>query len=129
MASSRAGRSALRSQGGPDVAARWLNVHVRFSESLWELVRSASRERGVAAAAVVRAAVADSLAAPEPAPSATDQRLTAPELELHLLIAVEQVIALIESILPEGEGAAGRVLAQAALAAQRRIAGEVDEQA
>ena len=43
------------------------------------------------------------------------------ELDLHVLIAVEQVIALIESFLPRGQGAARRVLPEAVLAAQRRL--------
>jgi len=43
------------------------------------------------------------------------------ELDLHVLIAVEQVIALMESFLPRGQGAARRVLPEAVLAAQRRL--------
>ena len=105
---------------------RNVSFHLRVPDHVWAEVRRRSAERGSPAASVVRSLLADALAAPEPPPAAVHPDASPAELQLHLLIAVEQVIALIESILPEGEGAAGRVLTPAALAAQRRIAGEVE---
>ena len=102
-------------------------VHLRLPAGVLEQLASRASERGLTVTAVVRFLLADALAAPQPAPAPVPRELRPPELELHLLVAVEQVIALIESFLPQGKGAAAAVLAEAALAAQRRLAA-IDEE-
>jgi hypothetical protein len=44
------------------------------------------------------------------------------ELAVHILIATEQVIKLLERIVRHGQGAADEVLVEAGQAAQRRLA-------
>ena len=56
-----------------------------------------------------------------PAPSGND------EIQLHLLVAIEQVLALIESFLPEGPGAARGVLPAAVRAARDRLDGAEEQ--
>lgn len=65
------------------------------------------------------------LAAPAPAaatdPSAPAQDDLATEIALHNLVATEQALRLLESMVRQGPGAAHDVLAAASHAAQRRL--------
>jgi hypothetical protein len=100
-------------------------LKVRLTPSARASLRQMARRRGTTMSAVLRELVIQSLAEPvaQEAPAQAGEAL---ELQLHVLIAVEQVLALIESFLPEGPGAAARVQEEAALAAQRRLAGVVE---
>jgi hypothetical protein len=97
-------------------------VHLRVPEPVLDRLATTADERGLSVSGLVRSLLADALSTPQPAPPAVPREHRSPELELHLLVAVEQVIALIESFLPQGKGAAEAVLAEAAIAAQRRLA-------
>jgi hypothetical protein len=74
-----------------------------------------------AAAKLMRSA----LAAPAPAtatePSAPTQDDLATEIALHNLVATEQALRLLESMVRQGPGAADGVLAAASHAAQHRL--------
>jgi len=96
-------------------------VLIRLPRELRARVSDLATGRGTSLAAAYRLLLEEALAAR--ARQVTKSRLVAAEqeLDLHVLIAVEQVIALMESFLPRGQGAARRVLPEAVLAAQRRL--------
>ena len=96
-------------------------VLIRLPRELRSSVSDLAAVRGTSLAAAYRLLLDEALAARDK--QATTARLVAAgqELDLHVLIAVEQVIALMESFLPRGQGAARRVLPEAVLAAQRRL--------
>lgn len=100
---------------------RWSYRWVRLSEVEIAIARHQAAEREMTVAAWIRRLIRESdQAAVSRMSEKTDN--SANELDIHLLVAVEQVIALIESFLPEGSGAARRLLPEAVLAAQRRLA-------
>jgi hypothetical protein len=96
------------------------HVFVRLSEIELEISRRKAREVGLPVAATIRRLIRES---DQPAVKQMSNKFDNPtsEVDLHLLVAIEQVIALIETILPEGPGAARRALPEAVLAAQRRL--------
>jgi len=105
----------------PRPSARHL-LHVRLSEAELVGVRSLVEELEVPVSGAVRLLLREALAArsrpreaPEPAGAGAD------ELNLHLLVAIEQVIGLIESFVPRGRGAAKALLPEAVAAAKERL--------
>lgn len=98
--------------------------HMRLTEAEVEIVRRKAADLSIPMAPAIRRLIRESAIEKPP--------VTAPgpyqdmELDMHLLVALEQVIALIESFLPEGSGAARRVLPEAVMAAQRRLAAADD---
>lgn len=105
-------------------------LHIRLAPQEIDAVEDVARELGVPIAPTVRLLVGLGIESRRrPAPTATEGRESerSTEMLLHLLVAVEQVLALIESFLPEGPGAADAARPAAALSAQRRLAAsEVD---
>jgi hypothetical protein len=99
-------------------------LHVRVEQSDYVRLQMLAQERRQSAAATLRSLLMTAMSSPSPTTRVT-QSADGLELQLHVLVAVEQVIALIESFLPEGPGAAARTLEGAALSAQRRLAGEL----
>src|SRR5947209_9808297 len=99
-------------------------VYLRLSDEDLEFVHEVAAELGIPVASAMRrllqAAATErrrpSVTGPAPASNGLGR-----ELEIHLLVAIEQVIALIESFVPAGPGAAQRLLPEAVLAAQRRM--------
>ena len=89
-----------------------------------EIVRRKAVDLGIPMAPAIRRLIRES--AFERPPASAPEPHTDMELDIHLLVALEQVIALIESFLPEGSGAARRVLPEAVFAAQRRLAAADD---
>ena len=93
-------------------------LYLRVTPEQANLLRERARRAGSSVAFAFRELLQDQLEGrrdSSPLPAAD------PELQLHLLVAIEQVLLLVESILPEGPGAADKVLAEAAQAAQRRL--------
>ena len=101
-------------------SARLRYVHVLLTEVELEIARRKARELDLPVAATIRRLIRESDQAPVKSVSNKFDN-AAGELDLHLLVAIEQVLALMESFLPRGHGAARRVLPEAVLAAQRRI--------
>lgn len=93
-------------------------LHLRATEEQADLLRERARRAGSSLSSAFRTLLQDQL---EGRRSSSPSNLADQELQLHLLVAVEQVLCLVESILPEGPGAAEKVLAEAAQAAQRRL--------
>jgi len=99
------------------------DIHVRLAPAELDIVEDLARELGTQVAPTARLLIGLGIEArrkPAPPPSADSQPPT--EMLLHLLVASEQLLALIESFLPEGPGAADAALPAAAFAAQRRLA-------
>jgi hypothetical protein len=65
--------------------------------------------------------------AKRPEPEPTEDAGSSLEIAVHSLVAVQQLIILMETLLPEGPGAANRVLGQAAAAVQQRLKGIPDD--
>ena len=98
-------------------------VKVQLSASELATVDGLAAELRIPRATAARLLVADGAgarAAGRVGPRAGSQ---GPELELHLLVGIEQILALIESFLPEGPGAARGVLPAAVRAARDRLDG------
>ena len=81
-----------------------------------------SRKVAPAALFLVRAGLADPPGEPQVAAGADTGADLLAELGFHNLIATEQVIQLLETIVRDGPGAANRLLAAAGRAAQARLA-------
>jgi len=96
-------------------------VLIRLPRELRTAVGELAGLQGKSLAATYRLLLDEALAARARQATATGLVAVEQELDLHVLIAVEQVIALMESFLPRGQGAARRVLPEAVLAAQRRL--------
>jgi hypothetical protein len=100
-------------------------VHVRLAPQELDLIEDVAEELGVPVSPAIRLLVGlgiEARRAPVPVPTGPADTQAPTEMLLHLLVATEQVLALIESFLPEGPGAADAALPAAAFAAQRRLA-------
>ncbi len=98
--------------------APFKEIHLRLTQEQKERLGEAARKRRTPLATTLRDLVDEALTPDaEKAVTAMGEQ----ELVLHVLVAVEQVLLLVESILPEGPGAAEKVVADAAQAAQRRL--------
>ena len=98
--------------------------HIRLTPQEVDQVEEVAGELGVPIAPTVRLLVGLGIESrKQPVrPTAASESQPSTEMLLHLLVAVEQVLALIESFLPEGPGAADAALPAAAMSAQRRLA-------
>ena len=101
------------------------DIHVRLAPAELDIVEDLARELGTQIAPTARLLIGLGIEArrkpAQPPPTPADSQPPT-EMLLHLLVASEQVLALIESFLPEGPGAADAALPAAAFAAQRRLA-------
>jgi len=96
-------------------------MHLRLSAGEIEAARALAAELGIPVAPAVRRLIREAAAQRRQPPPASPSTRVDTELNLHLLVAIEQVIALIESFVPGGPGTAQRLLPEAVLAAQRRM--------
>ena len=96
------------------------HVYLRLSPREIEIVHRLAEESGLPVSPAIRRLIRES---DQPAINQMSRKFDIPpnEVDLHLLVAIEQVLALMESFLPRGQGAASRVLPEAVLAAQRRL--------
>ena len=100
---------------------RLVKVQVLLAEEELAAVDRTAAELRIRRATAVRHLITDGAEAR--AAGRVGQRAGAAteELDLHLLVAIEQVLALMESFLPQGPGAARGVLPIAVRAAQDRL--------
>ena len=106
---------------------RLTKVGVRLTGPELASVDMAAGELRISRACAARNLIADGVAARAAGGIGHRGGVGRPELELHLLVAIEQVLALIESFLPEGPGAARGVLPAAVRAAQDRLDAAAEE--
>ena len=106
--------------------ARAHQIHLRLTATQHQRLRSAARSLQLPVSAAAGVLIDEAIEArrlKNAMPPADPE-----ELQLHLLVAVEQLIALMESIHPKGPGIAKQMMAQALEAARDRVAPR-DEQA
>ena len=92
------------------------HVHLRAPEDLYATFVSMARHRNLPLATVILQLAEEGIAARRQGRSQTID-----EMALHNLVASEQIIALLESFMPRGQGAAGRLLERALIAARSRL--------
>jgi hypothetical protein len=95
--------------------------HFRVPTAKYSELRALAAMRDVPLSKLVLGLIDEALAPRPPVRNSVD------ELAVHQLIAIEQVIALIESFLPRGQGAAGRLLERATEAARARLTPDIPE--
>ena len=96
-------------------------VYLRLPEAELEAIDRTAADLRIPRASAARRLIADGAAVRAAGQVGRTQEPTTGELELHLLVAIEQVLALMESFLPQGPGAARGVLPIAVRAAQDRL--------
>lgn len=96
-------------------------IKVRLTTEELAVVDRAAADLRIPRATAARLLIADGASARAAGEAGQRGRSDSQELELHLLVGIEQVIALIESFLPQGPGAARRVLPEAVRAARERL--------
>jgi hypothetical protein len=97
------------------------SFHIRVDTDQLAGIRRLADELRLPDADLLRQLISEGMAGRQKVPVSPAGRPSDHELDLHLLVAIEQVIALIESFLPQGPGAAHKILPEAVLAAQRRL--------
>jgi hypothetical protein len=104
------------------------SFHIRVDPDQLAGIRRLADELRIPDADLLRQLISEGMARQQNVPGSPAGRIGDHELDLHLLVAIEQVLALIESFLPQGPGAAHKVLPEAVHAAQRRLEIEAGEE-
>ena len=97
------------------------HVHLRPREDQYAILVSVARHRDLPLATAILQMAEEGIAAWR-----RGQSQTSNELAIHQLIAIEQVIALLESFMPRRRGAAWRLLEKATEAAHMRLSADQD---
>lgn len=94
-------------------------AYARLAEGERAELRKVARQLHLSVSATMSLLIAEALQARRD--KAAEGPSNPEELQLHVLVGVEQVIALIESIHPRGPGVASQLLPQALAAAKERV--------
>jgi hypothetical protein len=101
----------------PDAELHWRRLQVRFASAELELVARRARRSGLSLSAAVRELVSSALSTDPPMGTMTDSPAS-----LAALLAAEHSLLMVASVLPEGERRMHELNAQAAVAAEARLA-------